>query len=1134
MKRKKIKSLVALLVTAALVMNEPLVSTIASENIETQTDETGNTEMSEESSQTGNEDGKSGENAESESKEIMETADTETAKETENHSEKVTETAEDTKESSQTETSGEEMPEETTQTGNTEEPTETAEQTASSEEPATELPEMTQTETAETESVQTEATETETEETEATETGTEETEETETETTETGTEETEVTETETIGIKKNAADAALLDELSVEALGFKTMDLSDEMRSEKSELSDVLTSIQSLDPKEDYAENELVYYADTREAAEQIAECYAGTITDYEYGVAVIEIDQNVHDAITLAADTEVDLPAVYPNIYYQISDDWLITEAEETADRVEDNEEIPDTEAFSFPYEDEHLYAAAPNDSYFGKQWYHDNMNTVEAWNVTKGRDVTVAVIDTGIDYAHPDLRGNIVGYMSTMGGDGRDDNGHGTHCSGIIAAIDNNGIGISGVAPEAGIYSVKVLGAAGRGSTGNITQGVIAATDRGVDVISMSLGGAVWDKMFQRAIDSAVNKGIVVIAAAGNESTSQKHYPAAYNNVISVAATDNYNRITYFSNYGSWVDIAAPGENILSTLPTNFKISRVTYESTGYGYMSGTSMACPAVAGTAALILAADQQLRDTNSKSGANKVRNVLIQSAVYDGAWFSNNPDKYYLFIDAEASVYALETGKVSAPQIFFSTPSDNGKVVTAGKTQYFELKTDTPHSKIYYTINGKKPTVKTGILYEGKIYMPKSGKFKIQAVAVVGNKSSKVFSGTYTFDVKAEKLKPLCSKTMSVAIGKSIQLGVEVVPEYTSKKGLEWSSSDTSGMIKVDKKGKVTCSKKASEGMEAIITAKTKDGSELSYAFTVRSSGMKSTEVILNAQSIKLSRWAHLSDLNMKEKGYVNKFKLEALGETTQYLYKSSNKKVADVDAYGNVFPKGIGTAKITVTANDGSGKKAVCKVTVVNPVFAIYGVSSTGYNSNDIIPIAVGCSVSIKTQINYGSNQGVYKPSNAKLEWSSSSDCATVKNGRVKCKSNAVPGTRFTVTARAKDGFGTDASFTFEVKDRITKMYIQQGGKKLTSASYKVRHGYGIYEPAIYVETKNKTQKFHGYFSVKISNKDVAYRAYDDYRNMCIWGVKPGTSKITYTAKDGSNKKFTIYLKVKK
>ena len=201
---------------------------------------------------------------------------------------------------------------------------------------------------------------------------------------------------------------------------------------------------------------------------------------------------------------------------------------------------------------------------------------------------------------------------------------------------------------------------------------------------------------------------------------------------------------------------------------------------------------------------------------------------------------------------------------------------------------------------------------------------------------------------------------------------------------------------------------------------------------------------------------------------------------------------------------------------------------------MVNPVFDIDGVTSTGFDSYDVIPIATGCTIPIKTKINYGRSDASGKASNSKLEWTSNSDKVTVKNGKVKCKSNATPGTRVTITASAKDGFGAYETFTFEVKDRITKIYMQRGRKKVTSYSYKVKLGYGMYEPSLYVMTKNNSNNFYGNMSISISNKDVAYRAYDDYYRMCIWGTKPGTSKITYTARDGSNKKFTINLKVTK
>ncbi|ARU62432.1 peptidase S8 [Tumebacillus avium] len=237
----------------------------------------------------------------------------------------------------------------------------------------------------------------------------------------------------------------------------------------------------------------------------------------------------------------------------------------------------------------------ALPNDPLIGSQWHHTNVQSAAAWGVVTGSNRTIAIIDTGIDLDHADLAGKLVAGASFVDrvSSANDDNGHGTHCAGIAAGIGNNGVGISGMDQTAKLMPVKVLNKRGSGYTSDIVDGVYFAVDNGADVLSMSLGGGGATQAFQDAINYAWNNNRIVVAAAGNSGVSTPSYPAAYNNVVSVAATDANDNRTSWSNYGSsWVDVAAPGNSIYST-----------YYNGGYTTMSGTSMATPLVAGLFAL---------------------------------------------------------------------------------------------------------------------------------------------------------------------------------------------------------------------------------------------------------------------------------------------------------------------------------------------------------------------------------------------------------------------------------------------------------------------------------------------------------------------------------------------------
>lgn len=324
----------------------------------------------------------------------------------------------------------------------------------------------------------------------------------------------------------------------------------------------------------------------------------------------------------------------------------------------------------------------AVPNDPYYVFQWHYPIIQLPQAWDITTGsrpgNPVIVAVIDTGVVLDHPDLQGQLVsGYdfvssvLSARDGNGIDANPndpgdsssigmstwHGTHVAGTVAAKTNNGVGVAGIAANARIMPIRVLGAGG-GTTYDILQGIRfssgLANDSGTvppqkaDVINLSLGGASYDQSTQDAINAARAAGVIVVAAAGNNHVSTPFYPAAYSGVISVSAVNIRGNLAGFSNYGSTIDIAAPGgdntgadlnadglsDNILSTLIS---------ESSGgnqydYDFMPGTSMAAPHVAGVIAL-------MRAVNPEISPAQVDDILLSGGMSDDAGISGRDDLF---------------------------------------------------------------------------------------------------------------------------------------------------------------------------------------------------------------------------------------------------------------------------------------------------------------------------------------------------------------------------------------------------------------------------------------------------------------------------------------------------------
>ncbi|HMQ32593.1 MAG TPA: S8 family peptidase [Chloroflexaceae bacterium] len=241
---------------------------------------------------------------------------------------------------------------------------------------------------------------------------------------------------------------------------------------------------------------------------------------------------------------------------------------------------------------------ARTPNDEIYAQQWALAAIGAPDAWEITTGGPVVVAVIDTGVDAGHPDLGGKVLpGFnVFTGGADAGDDNGHGTAVAGLIAANSDNGAGVAGLCWGCQILPVKALTGRGVGDDAGVAAAIGWAADQGARVINLSLGGSDQSQTLRDAVQYALDRGVVIVAASGNERDrgNAVSYPAAYPEVIAVGATAPGDALTGFSNTGDHLDLVAPGVGLWTTLPGG-----------GYGPPNGTSFASPYVAATAALVL-------------------------------------------------------------------------------------------------------------------------------------------------------------------------------------------------------------------------------------------------------------------------------------------------------------------------------------------------------------------------------------------------------------------------------------------------------------------------------------------------------------------------------------------------
>lgn len=309
------------------------------------------------------------------------------------------------------------------------------------------------------------------------------------------------------------------------------------------------------------------------------------------------------------------------------------------------------------------------PNDTYVtsGYQWNLAKIDAFDAWNITTGGDVKIAIIDTGISPTHPDLNGKVAWGVRFYGSgqsdaNWADDAGHGTYVAGIASARTNNSLGVAGVTWGASLLAVKVLNASGTGYEYDVAQGIIAATNQGSRVINLSLAGPAYSSGLAAAVKYAQDRGALVVAASGNAGTDAPYYPAAYPDVLAVGATNYYDQHASYSSYGNHLWVTAPGGDqsggVISTVWSS--------GADTYTWAAGTSAAAPHVSGLAALLWSLKPSMSAAAVKSTLSSTTDDLGASGwdPYYG-WGRINAEKAAKAVAPPATQY---THKVYVPLV----------------------------------------------------------------------------------------------------------------------------------------------------------------------------------------------------------------------------------------------------------------------------------------------------------------------------------------------------------------------------------------------------------------------------------------------------------------------------------
>ena len=791
---------------------------------------------------------------------------------------------------------------------------------------------------------------------------------------------------------------------------------------------------------DDYEEGSVLLLTSDQAYAEAVAAAYSADLTGFYGTFAELSLHTaTALEAVTAAADPEIPLPAVEPNWIVRLdpsvfsSFSQSATYAQSSADSSYEWADWTSSLGLNDPL--------VQDPAAYNYQWMHDAVNSYAAWGATMGSSsVRVAVLDTGIDTDHEDFAfGSLVQPgVNTVSGtstaDIEDDAGHGTHVAGIIAAQGFNGTGGVGIAPGVTLLPVRVLTASG-GSTSALARGITWAVAQGVDIINISLGGVSYSSVLEAAVESAYQAGVTVIAAMSNNSyggSNIRYYPAAYDHVIGVGATDRSGNRANYSLYGSWCDVYAPGSGIWSCAL-----------GSGYRSDSGTSMACPVVTGIAALYMSVyGHQDPDTMQR---------ILQNATDQRTGI---PDAAKLFSSERTAPV------ISAHEADESEAAAQNGTVSLTSAGYLKVESAFADdgSRILYSIDGKIPSmlngeIRAGTLLEGDGRIPLTGyevgkTLTVRAVCVSGlGVASKVASLkvriiTLPHPETAEQLEQFTIEITNLpetylVAGRTWQFHGRIDSSFASvDQKLVWSikEQDAGLNASINRTTGVLTTRSKTNGNVVVCAASSQ------YPEIPEATATVIVKTISPTASVSLSQKTavlyHPSEEGLQLIALCQDAQRNILENSDVGLsWTSSNQNVATVDSNGLVTPVGKGTATVRVTAKDGSGKTASCRVTVRQYVTAIRPIFQE--------MIAPGENVWLKMQAmpsNANNKQVTWALQNLSPE---DADIQIRFNTLVRVGRSVPIGTTFELVATAKDGSGTKSeALTVRVMPKIRQISI--------------------------------------------------------------------------------------------